>query len=71
MGRLNYTKSAPGWIDFNGASGIEVYGLAKLKDSSTESYEGERIMAEQYVQLLKELPEYVGQWSLKSHTWAF
>ena len=57
---LIYAKSTPGKIDFNGATGIEVYGLANLTDSNTETYEGERLMAQKYVQLLKDIPEYIG-----------
>lgn len=57
---LIYAKTTPGKLGFRSATGIEVYGLANLKDSSAETYEGERLLAQKYVQLLKEIPEYIG-----------
>lgn len=56
---LLYAKSAPGRIDFNAISGVEVYGMAKETHENEEDYEGERIMAQEYVRILKELPEYI------------
>lgn len=58
---LIYTKSSPGILEFNVVSGIEVYGLAKAEYKNEEDYAGEKLMAQKYVQLLKELPEYMGQ----------
>lgn len=57
---LIYTKSSPGNLVFNGISGIEVFGLANEKHERAEDFEGERMMAREYVRILKELPEYMG-----------
>ncbi len=53
---LIYTKSSLGEVQFNVVSGIEVYGLAKAQ---RDDYIGEPLMAQKYVQLLKELPDYL------------
>lgn len=58
---LIYTKSAPGVITFNGVSGIEVYGLENEIHKNEEDYKGERIMAQEYVRILRKLPEYMNQ----------
>lgn len=55
---LIYTKSLPGAFAFNAVSGIEVYGLEKADYENEADYVGEKLMAQKYVQLLKELPEY-------------
>lgn len=48
-------------VMFNAISGIEVYGLENESHENAEEYAGEKIMAEKYVQLLSELPKYLGQ----------
>lgn len=63
---LIYTKNHSGsqgeqQVMFNAISGIEVYGLENEIHENTEEYAGEKIMAEKYVQLLSELPKYLGQ----------
>ncbi len=58
---LIYAKSLQGSITFHVASGIEVYGLGNESHENAEAYAGERIMAEEYVRILKELPKYMGQ----------
>lgn len=58
---LIYTKSSLGEVQFNVASGIEVYGLAKAQHENEDDYVGETLMAQKYVQLLKELPNYLCQ----------
>ncbi len=63
---LIYTKTYPSSpegkeLTFDAISGIEVYGLKNESHENAEEYEGERIMAEEYVRILKELPKYMGQ----------
>lgn len=63
---LIYTKVFPTSQDekifqFNGVSGIEVFGLGNERHENAEEYEGEKIMAEEYARILEELPKYMGQ----------
>lgn len=45
-------------VRFDGVSGIEVFGLANQADNVAE-YEGEKIMAQAYTDLLRELSKYM------------
>lgn len=63
---LIYTKTYPGSsgeeeLTFDAISGIEVYGLGNESHENAEEYAGERIMAEEYVRILSELPKYIAQ----------
>ena len=56
---LVYCKSSSEIMQFNCISGVEVYGLDKAVYENEKDYEGERIMAQKYVEILKELPNYI------------
>lgn len=58
---LIYTKSLPGAFAFNAVSGIEVYGLEKAEHKNEEDYAGEKLMAQEYVRIIKEMPAYLCQ----------
>lgn len=63
---LIYTKVFPSSpeskiIEFNCVSGIEVFGLGNERHENTEEYEGEKIMAAEYMRILEELPKYISQ----------
>lgn len=55
---LIYTKSDGEEFTFDEASGVEVWGMANSNKADPE-YEGERIMAEQYLKILEESAEYI------------
>ena len=46
-------------VRFDGVSGIEVFGLANQAADNAAEYEGERIMAQSYTDLLRELSKYM------------
>lgn len=46
-------------VRFDGVSGIEVFGLANQAADNAAEYEGERIMAQAYTDLLRELSKYM------------
>ena len=46
-------------VRFDGVSGIEVFGLANQVADNAEEYEGEKIMAQAYTDLLRELSRYM------------
>ena len=48
-------------VRFDGVSGIEVFGLANQAADNAAEYEGERIMARAYTDLLRELTRYMPQ----------
>lgn len=56
--KLIYTKSGGGEITFDEAMGIAVWGMAN-SNLDDPQYEGERIMAEQYLKILKESADYI------------
>ena len=61
---LVYTKDSAESSDgqpvrFDGVSGIEVFGLANQAADNAAEYEGERIMAQSYTDLLRELSKYM------------
>lgn len=63
---LVFTKVVPGLpeaknLKFGAISGIEVFGLGNERHENAEEYAGEKIMAEEYVRILEELPRYMGQ----------
>lgn len=55
---LIYAKSDGDEFVFNEASGIEVWGMANSNPGDPQ-YEGERIMAEQYLKILEESTQYI------------
>lgn len=55
---LIYMKTDGKEIVLDGVSGIEIWGLANANKDNPE-YEGERIMAEQYEEILKESYDYI------------
>lgn len=55
---LIYMKSDDGVINFYGVSGIEVWGFAN-SNQQNKDYEGERVMAEQYLRILEESRKYM------------
>lgn len=46
-------------VRFDGVSGIEVFGMANQAAENAAEYEGERIMAQAYTDLLRELSRYM------------
>lgn len=46
-------------VRFDGVSGIEVFGLANQAADNAVEYEGEKIMAQAYTDLLRELSKYM------------
>ena len=46
-------------VRFDGVSGIEVFGLGNEWHENPEDYEGEKIMARAYTDLLRELSRYM------------
>ena len=48
-------------VRFDGVSGIEVFGLANQAADNAAEYEGEKIMAQAYTDLLRELTRYMPQ----------
>lgn len=63
---LIYTKVFPSSpeskiIQSNCVSGIEVFGLGNEWHENSEEYEGEKIMAAEYVRILEDLPKYIPQ----------
>lgn len=55
---LIYVKSEDGKFVFDGISEIEVWGLANSHTNENE-YKGEKIMAEQYLEILRGCEEYI------------
>lgn len=55
---LIYAKSGDGEFEFNEATGIKVWGLAN-SNKDDPKYEGERIMAEQYLKIMEESAAYI------------
>lgn len=55
---LIYTKSDGNEFTFDGVSGVEVWGMAN-SNLDDPQYEGERIMAEQYLKILEESADYI------------
>lgn len=55
---LIYTKSDGNEFTFDGVSGVEVWGMANSNLDNLQ-YEGERIMAEQYLKILEESADYI------------
>ena len=56
-----YTKTTPGKVEFRAYSGIEIYGLANQVDEDEDANTGAQLMAQEYVQILAELPKYISQ----------
>lgn len=54
---LIYTKLDGNEFTFDEVSGVEVWGMAN-SNPDDQQYEGERIMAEQYLKILKESADY-------------
>lgn len=55
---LIYAKSGDGEFKFDEAAGIKVWGLAN-SNKDDPKYEGERIMAEQYLKIMEESAAYI------------
>lgn len=55
---LVYTKSNGDFFNFNGVSGIEIWGLAN-SHSDDPDFEGEKMMAAQYEQIIKDSEKYI------------
>ena len=55
---LIYAKSGDGEFKFDEATGIKVWGLAN-SNKDDPKYEGERIMAEQYLKIMEESAAYI------------
>lgn len=55
---LIYTKSDGNEFTFDGVSGVEVWGMAN-SNKDDPKYEGERIMAEQYLKIMEESAAYI------------
>lgn len=55
---LIYTKSNGEVFNFNGVSGIEIWGLAN-SHSNDPDFEGEKMMAAQYEQIIKDSEKYI------------
>lgn len=55
---LIYTKSDGNEFTFDGVSGVEVWGMAN-SNLDDPQYEGERIMAEQYLKIIEESAAYI------------
>lgn len=55
---LVYTKSNGDFFNFNGVSGIEIWGLANSHPDDPD-FEGEKMMAAQYEQIIKDSEKYI------------
>lgn len=56
---LLYAKSCDDFVQLNAVSGVEVYGL-QYAHMNEKMYEGEKIMAKKYIEVLEGLSLYVG-----------
>lgn len=54
---LLYTKKYDEFMQLNAVSGVEIYGL-KNSHQDERAYEGEKIMARRYIEIMKELSQY-------------